>query len=622
MNKIIKSCFFTCGIAIMLGSCTKYLNEQPDNILTSDMIWQKAATATEYLNQVYSNVHCYADDYQMLGASDETSCDVAGVAVRQMVAGSWNAQSNYMYNWAGYYTGIRQSLVFEQNIGKVPVSEISDSLKIQYKSEAIFLRGWFYWQLLRQYGPFVILRDVLSTNEDYSKYTRAPFDSCVAEINSLMDEAASGLPAVWQSTSNYGRPTIGACLAVKSRVALLAASPLWNGNPMFASFKNNDGTLLAPASYDAGKWKIAADAAKAVIDEGVYKLHYNTDDGDAAFDPLVSYRGVFIDNWNSEIIFATANAGDSWYWGLEKRCAPSPGGYTMQDATQNVVDAFYMRNGRTIDDPQSGYTESGFVQQDDPAGWGMAKDGVNRGYITGNSNMYVNREARFYAAIQFNGKPVTPAPTVDDRNYYSSSSNVDGRGRAEFYYSGKAGALANNNGDLTGYTALKFSNPATNIRNDQAVYRPFIHIRYAEILLNYIEALNEYDPSNPDIVKYLDVIHARAGLPAYETVYPDNIGNQTAMREAILRERQIELCFEGDRYNTLVRRLTMGDPESLNIYRMNVNENDNAEGFGFAGFYTRNLLQTRVWSNKCYLFPISQSDLDVSKGLVQNPGWQ
>ena len=60
----------------------------------------------------------------------------------------------------------------------------------------------------------------------------------------------------------------------------------------------------------------------------------------------------------------------------------------------------------------------------------------------------------------------------------------------------------------------------------------------------------------------------------------------------------------------------------MNIYRMNVNANDNGEGFGFAGFYTRNLLQTRVWSDKCYLFPIAQSDLDVSKGLVQNPGWQ
>lgn len=621
MNKIIKYSFIVCGMAILLVSCTKYLNEQPDNLLTSDMIWQKAATAIEYLNQVYSTVQSYGDDYLMLGASDETSCDLSAVNVRQMVAGNWSAQSNYWNNWPSYYIGVRQSIVFEQNIGSVPVTEISDSLKVQYKSEAIFLRGWFYWQLLRQYGPFVILRNTLGTDEDYSKYTRAPFDSCVAEINSLMDQAAAGLPEIWQSTSNYGRPTKGACLAVKSEVALLAASPLWNGNSYFTSFKNNDGIQLAPTAYDANKWKIAADAAKAVIDEGVYKLHYNTDDGDAAFDPLVSYRGVFIDNWNSEIIFATANSGDSWYWGLEKRCAPSPGGYTMQDATQNVVDAFYMRNGRTIDDTQSGYTESGFAQQDDPAGWGVAKDGVNRGYITGNSNMYVGREARFYAAIQYNGKPVTPAPTVDDRNYYSSSANADGRGRAEFYYSGKAGALSNNNGDLTGYTVLKFSNPATNIRNDQAIYRPFIHLRYAQILLNYIEALNEYDPSNADIIKYLDEIHARAGLPAYEMVYPNNVGNQTVMRNVILRERQIELSFEGDRYNTLVRRLMMGNSSSLNIYRMNVNADDNGQGFGFAGFYARNLFQTRVWSDKCYLFPIFQDVLDKSQGLVQNPGW-
>ncbi|MEX6691006.1 RagB/SusD family nutrient uptake outer membrane protein [Danxiaibacter flavus] len=621
MNKFFSYSFLVCCTVFILSGCKKYLDEQPDNLLTSELIWEKRSTTESYLNQVYSHVILQPDDYTVLGASDETVCSLPGVSVRKMVVGNWSAQSDFWNYWPGYYAGIRQSIVFEENIDKVPSSELSNELKSQYKAEDLFLRGWFYWRLLRQYGPFVLLRGTLSLNEDYNKYTRAPFDSCVAEINSLMDRAAAGLPSSWSTTANYGRATKGACLAVKAQLALLAASPLWNGNTMFASLKNQDGTALAPASYDANKWKIAADAAKAVIDLNAYKLYMNTDDGDANFDPLVSYRNVFISNWNKEIIFSSNLAGDSWIWGMEIRCAPGPAGFNMQCATQNVVDAFYMRNGRKIDDPKSGYTEQGFAQEDDPAQWGVAKDGINRGYIAGNSNMYVGREARFYASVMYNGKPAVAAPTSDDRNYFSSTQNADGRGRTEFYYSGKSGAPATNRPDMTGYLVQKPVSPASNIRVSQVSYRPYIHMRYAEILLDYIEALNEYSPGNPDILKYLNAIWSRAGLPEFESVYPGLNGNKEEMRKVILRERQIELCFENDRYFTLTRRLMMGDPKSLAIYRMNVNANDNNQGFAFTDYYTRNLFETRTWANKMYLFPIPQSEMDNAKGLVQNPGW-
>ena len=622
MNTIVKNIYsFSLVICLLLVlGCSKYLDKKPDNIITSDMLWQTRANAEAYLNQVYGYVQTSMDDYTMLGASDESSCSIQGVNVRKMVVGNWNAQSGYWYNWGGYYSGIRQSFVFENNIDKVPSTALSDELKQQYKAEVLFLRGWFYWKLLRQYGPFVKLTGTLSLNEDYNKYPRAPFDTCVLHINQLMDRAAQGLPAIWSSSANYGRPTKGACLAVKSQLALLAASPLWNGNARFASLKNHDGVALAPAQYDANKWKIAADAAKAVIDLNAYKLFTNVDEGDPQFDPYLSCRNVFLTSWNSELIFSTHMA-DTWQWGHEKRCAPQPGGYNMVNATQNVVDAFYMRNGRSIDDPLSNYTETGFVQSNDPANYGISRDGVNRGYVTGNSNMYVNREPRFYVAIQYNGKPVLPAPTADDRNYFSSDANKDGRGRAEFYYSGKSGVSITSNGDITGYSVLKNVSPATNIRNDRATYRPFIHIRYAEILLNYVEALNEHDPSSPDILTYLNMIRQRAGIPNLEAVYPSAAGNPAEIRKCILRERQIELCFESDRYFTLIRRLMMGNPEVKAIYRMNTITNDNGMGFSFAGYYTRTLFQTRYWDDKMYLFPISQDDIDKDNALVQNTGW-
>ncbi|HVW61924.1 MAG TPA: RagB/SusD family nutrient uptake outer membrane protein [Puia sp.] len=600
-------------IFLSLASCKKYLDQKPDNLLTEDQLWQTRANAEAYLYNIYSLLHNNeGGDCPNMGASDETSVSIPTTDVRQMVGGNWNPLSTITYNWGTYYGGIRQSFVFEDNIDKVPSSQLSDSLKVQYKAEAVFLRGWFFWKLLRQYGPFVKLTGTVSQTADITKYARAPFDTCVAYINQLMDRAAAHLPVVWTASSNYGRVSKGAALAVKAQVALLAASPLWNGNTYFSSFKNNDGTLLAPASYDGNKWATAAAAARAVIDLGAFKLFTNLDEGSGgSFNPYLSVRDIFLTNWNKEIIMSN---NDWSYWGWTKCASPGPGGYNMYNATQNVVDAFCMANGRTIDDPSSGYVETGFAVSDDTSSWG--------GHLTGEWNMYANREPRFYAYIQYNMHPVLPAVTVDDKNYYSSSANQDGRGRVEFYYSGKSGQLAAGSSNITGYDVLKNVGAADNIRNDATNYRPQVLIRYAEILLDYVEALNESDPANPDIVTYLDMVRTRAGLPGIEAVYPGAVGNKDLMRKYILRERQVELCFEnGDRYFTLTRRKMLGDPVNQAIYGMNVNANDNGQGFSFTGFYTRKLFQNRVWDDKMYLYPIYQSDIDKDNAIVQNPGW-
>lgn len=592
------------------SSCKKYLDQKPDNLLTEDQIWQTRANAEAYLYNIYSQVHnTDGGDYATMGAADESSVCIPGVPVRQMVAGNWNASTPYFYNWGSYYAGIRESFVFEENIGKVPATQLSDSLKAQYTAEVQFLRGYFYWQTLRQYGPFVKITGQVSQTANYNVYPRAPFDTCVAYINQLMDQAAVHLPDSWTVSSNYGRASRGACLAIKAQVALLAASPLWNGNPSFAGFKNHDGTPLAPASADINRWKTAATAAKAVIDLNAFTLFTNLDEGGTSFDPYLSVRDLFLVNWNKEIVFSN---NDWSQWGWTKCSSPGPGGYDMYNATQNIVDAFYMANGRTIDDAQSGYVETGFATASDTSYWG---------HLAGEWNMYANREARFYAYIQYNKHPVLPAPTVDDKNYFSSSSNQDGTGRVELYYSGLSGQKAAGSNNITGYDVLKNISPSDNIRNDRANYRPQILIRYAEMLLDYAEALNEYDPSNPDIVTYLDMVRARAGLPGIETVYPAAVGDQTQMRAYILRERQVELCFENDRYFTLVRRKLLGNPENQTIYGMNTAADDGGLGFAFTGFYTRTLFQNRTWNNKMYLFPIAQSDIDNDNSIVQNPGW-
>ncbi|MES1249186.1 MAG: RagB/SusD family nutrient uptake outer membrane protein, partial [Chitinophaga rupis] len=139
------------GLLLSFSSCKKYLDQKPDNLLTEDQLWQTRANAEAYLYNMYSLLHnTDGGDCPNMGASDETSVSIPTVDVRQMVGGNWSPQSTISYNWGSYYAGIRQSFVFEQNIDKVPSSQLSDSLKLQYKSESIFLRGWFFLKLLRQ----------------------------------------------------------------------------------------------------------------------------------------------------------------------------------------------------------------------------------------------------------------------------------------------------------------------------------------------------------------------------------------------------------------------------------------------------------------------------------------
>lgn len=623
LKALIYASTFIAGLSCLCTSCD-YLDQKPENLKDEEQVWSTRADAESYLYNIYGYIWKNTDDQVHLGMADETSCSLSGVAIKSIIQGNWGPSTNC--DVAGYWNtcfrAIRQSLIFEENIDRVPENIISTELKNQYKAESRFLRGWFYWNLLRLWGPVPLFDSPAAMDADFNAYTRRPFDECVEYICDLMESTLDYLPVTWPVAANIGRPTQGSALAVISQVRLLAASELWNGNSRFNDFKNKDGEQLASTIYDPEKWKIAADAAKRVIDLNVHHLYKNNEDGgDATFDPFLSFRDTFLESENPEILFGTYIYEDYWLWAHDERCNPKPGGYAETNATQNVVDAFLTRNGLDInDDPE--YTEEGFAQQDDPANYGKGvRGGLNQGYRAGESNMYVNRDPRFYASVHYNARPVISATTSDARDRFSSEGNQDGIGRAEYYYSGLSGA-SQNLPDFTGYNVAKMVSPESNTINDSPTgFRPYIHIRYAEILLNYMEAMNEYDPNDRYIVTYFNLLRERAGIPGIAETYPTAIGNKEEMRKWILRERQTELAFEGDRYFTLCRRLLFEKEENRKIYRMNVMANDNGQGFLFEDFYQRNELETRYWDNKMYLYPISQSEIDRARGLVQNPGW-
>ena len=637
-----------------------YLEKQPDDMKTDEMIWSSRTETEKYLYNVYSQIpaaNLHQDD-PWLGCSDEIDLTWNVYATYKINLGNWNPSTSFYVKWDDFYRAIRASFIFENNVDRCP--ELSSDLKTQYKAEVKFLRGFYYWYIIRQYGPAVLIKQATLVGEDWNSYARVPFDDCVSYICQLMDEAEANLPLTWNDNKVWlGKPTKLACKAIKAEALLMAASPQWNGNKEYASFKNADGTPLASATYDENKWKKAAAAALDVINlapsAGV-KLYKNNENGDGTvFNPYKSVRDAILKNWNCEIIFGRSQAlADQNAWAVHS--SPGPNNLGGVGPTQRVVDAFYMKNGRTIDDPQSGYVETGFAKAGDdnwnPQNLNLTNDRVKMiaairsgdawGHWPGDWNMYANREPRFYASILYN-KRVIPqiSDDVAKRNYYSTNTTAakqqDGYGRVELYY----GGVSRSSGSYTyyprtGYLALKNIDPQTNMR-DRTYSTPHceIFIRYAKVLLNYIEALNEYDPGNSDIAKYWNMIRERAGIPGIFEVYPGIKGNKEQQREYILRERQIELCFETDRYFTTRRRWLAHTPDTgddNDVYRkygeggrfwgMNINGGSTTtNSFAYTGFYTRTAFETRVFEKKMYLFPIPQTEVEKGKGLVQNPWW-
>ena len=244
-------------VAVLMVSSCDFLDKMPDDQKTMDMVWKSRKETEAYLYSVYSQLpieHSIWGDAPWVGASDECDMIWERYLTASMNVGNWGPNNLEWDQWPNYYKAIRASFVFENNVDLC--EELTDELKTQYKAEVKFLRGFYYWKLLQQYGPFVLIDEEKAMDSDWNSFPRTPYDDCVAYILRMLDEAYPDLPFSWQVDRTWlGKPDKVACLAVKSEVTLMAASPQWNGNPAYASFKNHDGTSLVNTTYSEQKWK-------------------------------------------------------------------------------------------------------------------------------------------------------------------------------------------------------------------------------------------------------------------------------------------------------------------------------------------------------------------------------
>ncbi|MBS1563343.1 MAG: RagB/SusD family nutrient uptake outer membrane protein, partial [Bacteroidetes bacterium] len=139
-------------------------------------------------------------------------------------------------------------------------------------------------------------------------------------------------------------------------------------------------------------------------------------------------------------------------------------------------------------------------------------------------------------------------------------------------------------------------------------------LRLAEVYLNYAECLNESDPGNPDILKYLNLIRTRAGIPTYGSPGLPAPASQTEMRTALQKERRVELAFENNRYFDVRRWKIAQTTDNGPMYGLSIDSD-------LPGFLNVQVFENRVFSKQHYLFPIPSNDMNNDKQLVQNTGW-
>ena len=231
-------------VALLFIGC-EFLDKEPDDMKTDTMVWSNRNEVLKYLTNCYAALpmdRLHQDD-PWLGCSDECDITWSAYPTYGINQGNWNPSTNFYNKWATYYKAIRATFVFENNVDKC--SELAPDLRNRYLGEALFLRGYYYFLLLRQYGPVVLLKQEMSNSTDFGNMPRTPFEECVSYVCELMDRAETLLPMGYASGADeLGRATIPACRAVKSSMLLLAASPQWNGNQEYADFVNKDGTPL------------------------------------------------------------------------------------------------------------------------------------------------------------------------------------------------------------------------------------------------------------------------------------------------------------------------------------------------------------------------------------------
>lgn len=501
-----------------------------------------------YLPSDFCNTHGAMLD----AATDDAIHVYESSAIQRIVNGTWSANYTVDDKFAYYYNAIHDANYYLTTLSGLTFDTWENGDDYQdwmqnydnYQYQVRFLRAYFYFELVRRYQNVPLITKPLSQTEA-NQIEPSSAQEVLKFIINECTEIAPKLPI--KSTSiaqaENGRATRAMAMALKSRAALYAASPLYNTNG------------------DNAKWTEAAKASHDIIaSAGELGLGLDT------------YANLFKSkNYNSKEVILCRPTGTSKTFEQANYPMGVTGGNTTTCPTENLASAFEMKDGRAFD-------------WNDP---------------TMKANPYKDRDPRFYLTIVHNGM-LWPAKKAVDIS------------------EGGANGLPLTNATTTGYYLRKYVDNSISFEagsTTAATHHNWILFRYAEVLLNYAEAMIHVN-GNCDFKdatytmsarEALNAVRKRAGMPEVAACSQDEFLTR------VKHERRIEMAFEGQRFWDLRRWKNLD--ETKNIYAVRITHHNGVLS------YEKTLLSERSVSDKLYFYPIANVELFKNKKLVQNSGW-
>lgn len=669
------------SLGVGLTSCSDYLNVEKyfNDTQSEEKIFRDRDYTMQWLSYCYRNLlgdnievghsrYCpqnFADDQVFTETYDRYKAFKLG----EIGYGYNNGYDGYYENsWKWSYAAIYQATVLLNKVHQN--TEFTKEELTDVTGQARFLRAYFYWLLLRRYGPIPLMpADGLDYTKSYDELSvpRNTYEECVDFIAEEMKQAAKELPEK-RDNLNVARPTRGAALAVRAKAYLYGASPLANGNTEMADFVDKKGRKLISQEYKEERWAKAAAAARDVIEGGWYHLYTakfredaipgdyanpktivppyhpvysnaNFPEGWKNIDPLESYRSLFNGEVsffnNPEIIFSRvvnnggethADMGGELCDVLDKvrhQMPASIGGWNIHCMTIKQCDSYDMADGTSFDRNKC---LKGFAgpENKEKRPYDNLEDGVWMGYA--------NREPRFYASTGYNGA-----------RWNCTSATGEGaeavKNQQIWYYRGSKDGRSNNSERwlATGIGIKKYTHPSDCFNyNGTTLSKIEPALRYADILISYAEALSNIEDGNSYQIESWDgsetytvrhdinemrrgmkPVRMRAGVPDFE----DGIyNNRKLFFMRLVHERQVEFFNESQRYYDVRRWKIAPEHEGAQIYGCNVMmDKANREAFytpvRVAGVQT-------AFSRKQYFWPVNYNELQRNKNMTQAPGWQ
>ncbi|MCR5180684.1 MAG: RagB/SusD family nutrient uptake outer membrane protein [Bacteroidaceae bacterium] len=592
LNKII------CGVlgALSLVSCADKMDYTEYNIYDKDYITRNFGYVGGLMTRIYNDLDGDWGNYSgaVLGsATDESQVSHSGNAIEDFYNGAWGPSNPYSSIWTTCYDGIEYSNQVLDEFQGLTFDELvlnSDYAKQMYryqnyKYEARWARAYFYFLLVRQYGG-VPLKTRTMTAAESNALTRSSADSIFQFID---DECVAIQDSIVKDYTNLGDMIVNkpetarankyAVMALRARAAMYYASPLFNPN------------------NDAERWLKAAQACQALIDSCKAGGRHLS----ASYSQLWGATSYSDAEPYAEIIFSRRYAASRTF-----ETYNFPTGYQsaqgMNCPTQNLVDAYDMTDGSTWAEAVAAGTAS-------------------------DDDMFSNRDPRLALTVAHNGEAW---PT----DYYANNGNMP----LQTYVGGINARPTSPYGTPTSYYLKKYCNSSIILRSSSAntFAHQWITFRLGEAYLNYAECLFQYAKAQ-GASNAADYTNTALGF----TMSPRLAASQTRMRSSIAmpafptgmdndtfwkryqNERFVELAFEGHRFFD-VRRWKEAPKFFTNIVWMQITRNVTTDDTGAEteSFTYKRINNTRSWDDKMYLFPIPQTEIAKSGGLIeQNPGW-